>query len=66
MSGLLVRFGEPLAKMVCAMRVPNTPATFTANGSPGLSRNVGSIDLPSVSLAAPAQPVGELADRLIS
>jgi hypothetical protein len=38
----------------------------SANGSHGFSRIFGSID-PSISpFAAPAQPAGDLADRLIS
>src|SRR4051812_19599649 len=49
-----------------ATRVPNTATTFTGQWVPRIFSHLGSID-PSISpFAAPAQPIGDLADRLIS
>jgi hypothetical protein len=67
MSGLLVRFGGPLAKMVFRdasskhasdLYRPMGPTDFLA---PWIDRSFH-----LSPFAAPAQPVGELADRLIS
>jgi len=49
MSGLLMRFGGPLAKMVSATRVPNKPATFTGQWIPRSVSHLGSID-PAICL----------------
>jgi hypothetical protein len=66
MSGLLVRLvtagqdGFPRREFQTRQR------PLQANGSHGFSRIFGSIDLSISPFAAPAQPVGDLADRLIS
>jgi hypothetical protein len=66
MSGLLVRFGEPLAKMVFRDASSKHASDLTGQWVPRIVSHLGSID-PSISpSAAPAQPIGDLADRLIS
>jgi len=57
MSGLLVRLVDRWPRWFSATRVPNTPATLSANGSHGLSRILDRSILPSTPLAAPAQSV---------
>jgi hypothetical protein len=66
MSGLLVRLvaagqdGFPRREF----QTPQRP--FFGQWVPRISRIFGSIDLSISPFAAPAQPVGDLADRLIS
>jgi hypothetical protein len=66
MSGLLVRFGGPLAKMVFRDASSKHASDLYRPMGPADFSHLGSID-PSISpSAAPAQPVGDLAHRLIS
>jgi hypothetical protein len=67
MSGLLVRFGGPLAKMVFRDASSKQASDLSsANGSHGFSRTRIDRSCHLSPFAAPAQPAGERADRLIS